>query len=103
MISIHAICGYVTVLKIWITQGGSSGQREVSWGTQYMPGLLGTVQLKSIKTAPEDKLGINKSKSVGSDRLVWECFLTGASKEQDCHTAEQIGFKWLYNWWAQHK
>lgn len=58
-----------------------------------MPGLLGTVQLKSIKTAPEDKLGINKSKSVGSDRLMWECFLAGASKEQGCHTAEQAGFK----------
>lgn len=89
MISVHAICGYVTVLKIWITQGGSSVQREVSWGTQYMPGLLGTVQLKSIKTAPEHKLGLNKSESVGSDRLVWECFLTGASKEHGCHTAEQ--------------
>lgn len=89
MICVHAICGHVTVLKIWSTQGGSSVQREVSWGTQYMPGLLCTVQLKSIKIVPEDKLGINKSKSVGSDRLVWECFLTGASKEQGCHTAEQ--------------
>lgn len=89
MISVHAICGYVTVLKIWITQGGSSVQREVSWGTQYMPRLLSTVQSKSIKTVPEDKVGINKSKSVGSDRLMWECFLTGANKEQGCHTAEQ--------------